>query len=599
MRGPELCERLLEHARRVVRPDDAIRDESGCVRLADRHLLLDPLGLERLRVRGLVLLVVTEAAVADEVDHDVVPELVAVGERQPDRREGGLGVVGVDVHDRHVEALREVARVARRAALGRIRREPDLVVRDQVERPARRVAVEAGEVEGLGHDSLAREGRVAMDEDRERDRRIVDPRAGGSVRLLGARETLDDGVDRLQVARVRCDGDLDLARVRHARLGRREVVLDVTGAALGIGDEGVDRALAFELTQDRRVRPTDDVGQDVEATAVGDADEHLVRAAGGSQLDGLVEHRHQHVEPLDRELLLTDEGAPQVRLERLDPGESLEERASLLGGQLTAKAAGLDRLAQPDALGVVRDVLDLVRDRPRVDLAQPRKRVLERLARNRESEQFGRNTGLQLGRQRRHQPRLVQGGIPHRLRAERIQPRVEVTVRAIGLHERHRGGDTSDELAVGRDLGRRTRGSGRRRSRSGRKRRRSRSGLGDDRSRDAVAVAQDATPHETLEARERGEKTDVSRLEHGAPRRIDALGIFEVLLEELPDVPGVQAGRLEAGHRALPTEMISRCRCRSRRRRTCPPRRPPLRHRPPQPRADDALRSCAQPRARR
>jgi hypothetical protein len=39
---------------------------------------------QRLRVRGLVLLVVAEAAVADEIDDDVVAELLPVGEREPD-----------------------------------------------------------------------------------------------------------------------------------------------------------------------------------------------------------------------------------------------------------------------------------------------------------------------------------------------------------------------------------------------------------------------------------------------------------------------------------------------------------------------------------
>src|SRR3712207_6913290 len=43
-----------------------------------------------------------------------------------------LGVVRVHVNDRDVEPLREVARVARGAALDRIGREPDLVVRDHV-----------------------------------------------------------------------------------------------------------------------------------------------------------------------------------------------------------------------------------------------------------------------------------------------------------------------------------------------------------------------------------------------------------------------------------------------------------------------------------
>ena len=162
-----------------------------------------------------------EAAVADEVDHEVVAELGAVGEREPDGAQGGLGVVGVDVDDRDVEALREVARVPGRAALGRVGREADLVVRDQVERAAGRVALEALQVERLRDDPLAGEGGVAVDQHRQRDRRVVQPGAARAVGLLGARPALDDGVDRLEVARVRRDRDLDLAGSRHAACPRR------------------------------------------------------------------------------------------------------------------------------------------------------------------------------------------------------------------------------------------------------------------------------------------------------------------------------------------------------------------------------------------
>ena len=47
--------------------------------------------------------------------------IAAVREREPDRGDRRLGVVGVDVDDRDVEALRQVARVARRAAVLRDR----------------------------------------------------------------------------------------------------------------------------------------------------------------------------------------------------------------------------------------------------------------------------------------------------------------------------------------------------------------------------------------------------------------------------------------------------------------------------------------------
>ena len=84
VRGAQLLERVLEHSSRLVRLHDAVGHESLRVRLAHRDLLLDALGLQRLRVRGLVLLVVAEAPVADEVDDDVVAELLAVREGEPD-----------------------------------------------------------------------------------------------------------------------------------------------------------------------------------------------------------------------------------------------------------------------------------------------------------------------------------------------------------------------------------------------------------------------------------------------------------------------------------------------------------------------------------
>ncbi len=213
-----------------------------------------------------------------------------------------------------------------------------------MQRAPGRVTVQAVEVERLRHDPLSGERRVAVDENRERNGRVVNAGAGRSIRLLRAGEALDDGIDRLQMARIRRDGDLDLTGSRNARLRRREVILDVTRAAFGIGDERVDRALTLELAQNRGIRAADDVGQHVEPAAVRDPDEHLVRSTRGGQRDCFVEHRHEHVEPLDRELLLTDERAPQVRLEGLDPGEALEQRTPLLRLELTAEAARLDGL---------------------------------------------------------------------------------------------------------------------------------------------------------------------------------------------------------------------------------------------------------------
>src|SRR3712207_6902860 len=60
----------------------------------------------------------------------------------------------------------------------------------------------------------------------------------------------------------------------------------------------------FRSAEDRLVRPPEVVGEDVEAAAVGHAEDDLAGAGGRRQLGHLVEHRDRHVESLDRELLL-------------------------------------------------------------------------------------------------------------------------------------------------------------------------------------------------------------------------------------------------------------------------------------------------------
>ncbi len=88
-------------------------DETLRVALAHGRRLPDPLVHQGLRVGRLVALVVTVAAVADDVDHHVAVELVAVHHRESHRRQACLRVVRVHVDDRHVEPLGEIARVVR------------------------------------------------------------------------------------------------------------------------------------------------------------------------------------------------------------------------------------------------------------------------------------------------------------------------------------------------------------------------------------------------------------------------------------------------------------------------------------------------------
>ena len=521
VRGLELRLHGADHRVRLLLGDDPFGDELRGVLLAHGRMRGDGGGEQRLRVRRLVLLVVPVPAVADEVDDDVVTEAPAVGEREPDGADRRLWIVGVDVDDRDVEALREVARVARRARVVGIGGEADLVVRDQMQRAARRVAGEALEVECLRHFALGAERGVAVQQDGQRDGRVVVAVSRRAVGLLCARASFHHRVDRLQVARVGSERDGDLAGLRRARALGAEVVLDVSGAALLARDDGVDRALALELAEDDVVGPPDDVREHVQAAAVCHADDDLVGAAAGGLLDRLVEHRHHHVQALDGELLLAEERAAKVLLHSLDAGEAREQGCALLVRERLPVATRLDRMPQPDALLVVGDVLDLVRDRPAVRLAQLRQRVGECLPQPVQPQDGRRDPRLQLRGQLGDEPLRLERRIARRLGPEGVEVRGEMAVHAEGLDERHRGGDAAHELLVGDD------------DLAHLRRRRCRCLDG------SVAVAAAALQ----QAREPGLRRQQLRrrcLEEGAPLGRDGGRVVEVLLEQQGRVARVQ-----------------------------------------------------------
>src|SRR5215216_4724540 len=110
------------------------------------------------------------------------------------------------------------------------------------------------------------------------------------------------------MARVGGERDRDVPRGGLAAARIAEVVLHVPARARRLRGKRIEGALALELAEDRLVGPAQHMGEDVEAAAVRHADDDLVGAVFRGQLDGDVEHRDEHVEPFDRELLLAERG---------------------------------------------------------------------------------------------------------------------------------------------------------------------------------------------------------------------------------------------------------------------------------------------------
>ena len=288
---------------------------------ADRRLARDRAVHDRLRVRRLVALVVPVLAVAPQLDERVAVEALPEVDGEIDDLADGLGILAVDVEDRDLEHARDVGRVGRRLGVLRRGREADLVVDDDVDGAAHAVAVELRHVERLGDDALAREGRVAVEQERQAARAA----AVADAVLLGAHAALHDGVDPLEVARVERERQVDLVRVRAVRAGERpidrvaEVVLHVAARALvgrsesclsrnsaKICEGGFLSTLASTLRRPRCAMPM------TISTTFERAARSMRRSSSGMRLSAALHREALGAEELVLEELLEDLGADDL-----------------------------------------------------------------------------------------------------------------------------------------------------------------------------------------------------------------------------------------------------------------------------------------------
>ena len=117
---------------------------------------------------GGVLLVVTQLAKANNIDHDVTTKFHAEIECQARGERHGLRVVAVDVKHRRFDHLGHVGTVDGRTRIAWIRsRKANLVIDHQVNRATRAVTAGLGKVECFHHHTLAGEGSVAVHQHRQ------------------------------------------------------------------------------------------------------------------------------------------------------------------------------------------------------------------------------------------------------------------------------------------------------------------------------------------------------------------------------------------------------------------------------------------------
>jgi hypothetical protein len=252
--------------------DDALSDELFGVELQDRGVRADLAVHQGLGERGLVALVVAEAPVAEHVDDDGLLELLPVLGRHFRGEHHRLRIVAVAVEDRGFHHLGHVGRIGRGAREARIGGEADLVVDDEVDRAARAMTLEARQPEAFRDHALAREGRVAVDEERHHRHAVV--RGAAVLVLLGAHLAQHHGIDDLEMRGVRGEREVDGVAVEGAVGGRAEMVLHVARALHVVGG----KRAALELVEQRPVGLRHHLRQHVEAAAMGHAEHDLLHA---------------------------------------------------------------------------------------------------------------------------------------------------------------------------------------------------------------------------------------------------------------------------------------------------------------------------------
>lgn len=331
----------------VLLGERALRNQLLDILVELALLLRDALVHQRLSEGGLVGLVVALLPVADDVDDNVALERGApVGGNLADVVDG-LDVVRIDVEDRRIDGLCDIGAVRGRTSETRVGCETNLVVHDDVDGSSGRVGRKGGEAHGLIDHTLRRERSVTVQQDTH----------GGVELLLVLVVVLDgtglskhDGVFGFEVGWVGDERELDtLAGRRRTLEVHTQVVLDVAGALVGrLGGTG-------ELAEDGLVRLADDVGEDVQTTTVGHADDDVLDSMLDAAVDQSLHTRHQGLTSLQTETLVVGELGGQESLEAGTPDQTVQDAALVVDG-VAVRLGDLEAVADPVAELAVRDV---------------------------------------------------------------------------------------------------------------------------------------------------------------------------------------------------------------------------------------------------
>jgi len=267
------------------------------------------------------------------------------------------------VEDRGLDHLCHIGGVKRGAGFRWEGGEADLVIDDDVDGTAGVVTGKLRHIEDLRYDALAGERGVAMEEEREDLVAVV---AVIEDALACAGHALDDGVDGLEVAGIRGETDADLRAGRGgAGGGVAKVIFYIAIAANEVRD-----VVFRELGEEGGEGFCEEIGEDIEASAMGHAHDDLHDAAARAVLEDGVESGHEGLGALEGKAFLANVLGVEEVLEVFGLEEFAQESDLEVAAGGRVVGAGFDALAQPVPDTDILDVHELETDGAGIDEAE-------------------------------------------------------------------------------------------------------------------------------------------------------------------------------------------------------------------------------------
>src|SRR5215467_3004596 len=110
----------------------------------------------------LISFVVSESPITIEIDNYVSFELLSKIHRQSDNMNGGFRIIPVHVKDGNLEHLRHIRGIHSGSPLWRRGGKSDLIIDNDMQRPADMISVKLAQIQSLLGYSFSRETSVAM-----------------------------------------------------------------------------------------------------------------------------------------------------------------------------------------------------------------------------------------------------------------------------------------------------------------------------------------------------------------------------------------------------------------------------------------------------